>query len=113
MLCLTEEMTLIQLENAVFNDDLVLFSNYLQYANRHKSSFHLKLLLGENSHFLQKHASKLQQCYLIFFLVGYVEERLWWPIQSPNIGRKKKASSKEDREVRSSLLILDLKDGKL
>ena len=28
-----------------------------------------------------------------FFLVGYVEERLWWPIQSPNIGRKKKASS--------------------
>ena len=28
-----------------------------------------------------------------FFLVGYVEERPWWPIQSPNIGRKKKASS--------------------
>ena len=28
-----------------------------------------------------------------FFLVGYVEERLWWPIQSPNIGGKKKASS--------------------
>ena len=28
-----------------------------------------------------------------FFLVGYVEERLWWPIQSPNIGRKKEASS--------------------
>ena len=28
-----------------------------------------------------------------FFLVGYVEERLWWPIQSPNKGRKKKASS--------------------
>ena len=26
-----------------------------------------------------------------FFLVGYVEERLWWPIQSSNIGRKKKA----------------------
>ena len=25
-----------------------------------------------------------------FFLVGYVEERLWWPIQSPNIGTKKK-----------------------
>ena len=21
-----------------------------------------------------------------FFLVGYVEEKLWWPIQSPNIG---------------------------
>ena len=29
----------------------------------------------------------------LFFLVGYVEERLWWPIQSPNMGRKKKASS--------------------
>ena len=28
-----------------------------------------------------------------FFLVGYVEERLWWPIQSPNKGRKKKANS--------------------
>ena len=28
-----------------------------------------------------------------FFLVGYVEERLWWPIQSPNKGKKKKASS--------------------
>ena len=28
-----------------------------------------------------------------FFLVGYVEERLWWPIQSPNKGGKKKASS--------------------
>ena len=45
--------------------------------------------------------------------MGYVEERLWWPIQSPNIGGKKKASSSEDREMRSSLLILDLKDGKL
>ena len=29
-----------------------------------------------------------------FFLVGYVEERPWWPIQSPNKERKKKASSK-------------------
>ena len=28
-----------------------------------------------------------------FLLVSYVEERLWWPIQSPNKGRKKKASS--------------------
>ena len=28
----------------------------------------------------------------IFVLVGYVEERPWWPIQSPNTeGRKKKA----------------------
>ena len=28
-----------------------------------------------------------------FFLVGYVEERLWWPIQGPNKGREKKAKS--------------------
>ena len=28
-----------------------------------------------------------------FFLVGDVEERLRWPIQSPNIGRKKKVNS--------------------
>ena len=28
-----------------------------------------------------------------FFTVSYVEERPWWPIQSPNKGRKKKASS--------------------
>ena len=33
------------------------------------------------------------QICLHFFLVSYVEERLWWPIQSPNIGRKKKANS--------------------
>ena len=26
-----------------------------------------------------------------FFLVSYVEERLRWPIQKPNKGRKKKA----------------------
>ena len=31
--------------------------------------------------------------FFFFFLVGYVEERLWWPIQCPNIGGKKKASS--------------------
>ena len=31
--------------------------------------------------------------FFLFFLVDYVEERLWWPIQSPNIGGKKKASS--------------------
>ena len=48
-----------------------------------------------------------------FFLVGYVEEGLWWPIQSPSKGRKKKANSHEVREIRSSLLILELKDGKL
>ena len=29
----------------------------------------------------------------LFFVVGYVEERLWWLIQSPSIGGKKKVSS--------------------
>ena len=28
--------------------------------------------------------------FFFFFLVGYVEERLCWPIQSPNIERKKR-----------------------
>ena len=30
---------------------------------------------------------------IFFFLVGYVEERLWWPIKSPNIGGKKKRAA--------------------
>ena len=51
--------------------------------------------------------------HLTFFLVGYVGERPWWPIQSPNKGRKKEAKGQEEREIRSSLLILDLKDGTL
>ena len=34
------------------------------------------------------------------------------PIQSLNNGRNKKAKGSEKREVRSSLFILDLKDGK-
>ena len=36
---------------------------------------------------------KSGQSEIFFFSVGYVEERLWWPIQSPNIGRKKRANS--------------------
>ena len=44
--------------------------------------------------------------------MSYVEEVPWWPIQSPNSGRKKKAKGEEERETRSSLLILDLEDGK-
>ena len=30
--------------------------------------------------------------FFFFFLVGYVDERPWWPIKSPNKGRKKKAT---------------------
>ena len=45
------------------------------------------------------------------FLVSCVGERPWWPIKSPNKGRKRKG--KEERELRSNILILDLKDGKL
>ena len=47
------------------------------------------------------------------FLENYVEERLWWPKLSPNDGIKKKAKYQEEREIRSSSLILDLKEGKL
>ena len=32
-------------------------------------------------------------CMIKFILVGFVEERPWWPIQSPKNGRKKKAKS--------------------
>ena len=41
----------------------------------------------------EREIEKFTFYFLIFFLVGYVEERLWWPIQSPNTGGKKKASS--------------------
>ena len=43
--------------------------------------------------------------------MSYVEERPWWPIQSPSNGRKKKANGQEESEVRSSLLIVDLTEG--
>ena len=45
--------------------------------------------------------------------MSYVGERPWWPMQCLNKGRKKKAKGLEEREIRSSLLILDLKDGNL
>ena len=41
------------------------------------------------------------------------EERPRCPIQGPNKGRKEKAKGSEKSEIRSSLLILDLYDGKL
>ena len=47
------------------------------------------------------------------FLVSYVEERPRRSIPSSSKGRKKKAKGEEEREIRSSLLILGLKDGKL
>ena len=50
---------------------------------------------------------------VIIILVSYFEERPWWPIQRLNKGRKKKEKGKEEKKIRSSLLILDLKDGKL
>ena len=45
-----------------------------------------------------------------------VEERPWWPIQTLNNGRKEKGEREKlrgEREMRLSLLILDLKDSKL
>ena len=47
------------------------------------------------------------------FLVSYVGGRLWCPTQSSNKGRTKKVEGSEEREIRSNLLIFDLKDGKL
>ena len=29
---------------------------------------------------------QIDKIFFFFFIVGYVEERLWWPIQSPDIG---------------------------
>ena len=45
--------------------------------------------------------------------MGDVEKRPCWLIEGPSKGRKKEAKSEEEREIRYSLLILDLKDGKL
>ena len=47
------------------------------------------------------------------YLVSYAGERPWWPIQGPNKGRQKKVRGYEEREIISSLLILDLKEDKL
>ena len=41
------------------------------------------------------------------------QQRPWRPIHSLNNGRKKKAKGLEEREIRSSLLILDLKEDRL
>ena len=51
--------------------------------------------------------------FFSFFLVSYVGERPWWAIQIPNKGRKKKAKGYEEKEIRSSVLILDMNDDKL
>ena len=39
------------------------------------------------------HVTESMEVRNFFFLVGYVEERPWWPIQSSKKGRKKKVSS--------------------
>ena len=72
------------------------------YGSRNHHSFREETFLLYSYHF-----------FLFSFLVSYVEERPWWPIQIPNKGRKKKAKGEEEKEIRSSLLILDLKDGNL
>ena len=45
--------------------------------------------------------------------MSYVDERPWWPIQSPTRRKEESERLKGEREIRSSLLILDLKDGRL
>ena len=61
-------------------------------------------------------------CLLVFsilwrkfscFFINDVDERPWGPIQSANNGKKERMKGEEEREIKSSLLILDLKkDGK-
>ena len=51
--------------------------------------------------------------FFLILLVSYVGEWSWWPIQSPNNGRKEKVKGYREGEISSSLLILDLKDNKL
>ena len=48
-----------------------------------------------------------------FFPIEVYWRRPWWPIQSLNSGRKKKIKGYEEKGIGSSLLILDLKGGKL
>ena len=49
--------------------------------------------------------------YKANFLVNSVGEKPSWPIQRSSNGRKKKVKGYEQREIRSSLLTLDLKEG--
>ena len=60
-----------------------------------------------NGNQLSLNVAKMQ----LNFLVSYVEERPWWPIQRPNRGRRGKTKGYEEREIGSNLLILDLKGG--
>ena len=48
----------------------------------------------------------------MFFSVSYVEERPWWPSKAPTKEERREQKGKR-REIGSSLLILDLKKGKL
>ena len=54
---------------------------------------HLPSQCAPNPHILNSPCSLPSAPSGAVFLLGYVEERPWWPIQSPNKGRKKKASS--------------------
>ena len=49
-----------------------------------------------------------------FHLVSCVGERPWWPIlQSPEKEESERLRGGREGEIRSSLLVVDLKDGKL
>ena len=53
------------------------------------------------------------QSAIYFLLVSCAEEKPLWPIQSPNNGIKEERKRLKGREIRSSLLILDLNEGKM
>ena len=49
---------------------------------------------------------------LHYYLLSYVREGAWWPKQGPNKGREE-VTGEQEREIRSRLLILHLKEDKL
>ena len=72
------------------------------------SNYSVNRLIGDTRQFKQKRAIPAKKSEKL--MVSYVEERPWRHIQSPQNGSKKKFKG---REIRSSLVILDLKDGRL
>ena len=64
-------------------------SKYQVSTNLHLSYKATKKTLVASDH--EKPEPNHHEDKKFFFLVGHVEERLWWPIQSPNKGGKKTA----------------------
>ena len=100
---------LFKLEARLYFCDILSYTHAILYSRGVRKSG-LRAKCGPWSNFVRPAASAVEhitQLYLassvmmidhcaieiFFFLVGFVEKRLWWPIQSLNTGGKKKASS--------------------